>query len=92
MYMILAYDIVMDDKGKKIWKKIYKICKKYLINIQKSVFEGELKESQIKKLEIELKQYMRKNLDSVKVFSSNSQKWMHKQYWGKQDDATSFFI
>jgi len=76
----------------KRYIKIYKICKKYLINIQKSVFEGELKESQIKKLEIELKQYMRKDLDSVKVFSFNSQKWMHKQYWGKQDDATSFFI
>jgi|GEM_PF-6887624 len=36
MYIILVYDIVMDDKGKKILPKVYKLCKKYLSHIQNS--------------------------------------------------------
>ncbi len=92
MYVILVYDIVMDDQGKKILPKIYKTCKKYLTHIQNSVFEGELKESQVKRLELELKKFIRKNEDSVIIFWSDSSKWMNKEYWGRSDDATSFFI
>lgn len=40
MYAILVYDIVTDDQGKKCLPKVFKICKKYLIHIQNSVFEG----------------------------------------------------
>lgn len=47
MYLILVYDIVMDNEGKKILPKVYKCCKKYLTHIQNSVFEGELQISQI---------------------------------------------
>lgn len=92
MYVILVYDIVMDDKGKKILPKVYKTCKKYLSHIQNSVFEGELKESQVKKLETEIKKLVRKDQDSVILFSSEGKKWMNKEYWGKEEDATSFFI
>ena len=92
MYVILVYDIVMDDKGKKILPKVYKTCKKYLSHIQNSVFEGELKESQVKKLETEIKKLVRKDQDSVILFSSEGKKWMNKEHWGKEEDATSFFI
>lgn len=92
MYIILVYDIVMDEEGKNILPKVFKICKKYLSHIQNSVFEGELKKSQIKSLEIELKNIIRKDKDSLIVFSSETSKWMKKEYWGKKEDKTSFFL
>lgn len=92
MYIILAYDIVMDNKGKKILPKVYKICKKYLSHIQNSVFEGELSGSQVMKLELELKQFIRKDTDSLIVFHTRNEKWLTKEFWGKIDDKTSNFL
>ena len=54
MYVILVYDINLEDKnGQKVLRNVFKICKKYLVHIQNSVFEGELLESQKLKLESE---------------------------------------
>ena len=51
MYVILVYDINLEDKeGQKVLRKVFKTCKKYLVHIQNSVFEGELLESQEIKL------------------------------------------
>ena len=86
-YAFLFYDV-----GEKRVQKVFKICKKYLSYIQNSVFEGELKKSQIKSLEIELKNIIRKDKDSLIVFSSETSKWMKKEYWGKKEDKTSFFL
>ena len=47
MYVILVYDIVVDDEGKKILPKVFKCCKKYLSHIQNSVFEGDMTPSQM---------------------------------------------
>ena len=43
MYVILVYDIHQKRVGKAL-----KICRKYLIHIQKSVFEGNITESKLK--------------------------------------------
>ena len=92
MYIILVYDIVMDEKGKKILPKVYKVCKKYLTHIQNSVFEGELSKSQIIALERELKGLIRKEVDSLIVFKARNEKWLEKEFWGKEDDNTSMFL
>ncbi|EUJ51038.1 CRISPR-associated endonuclease Cas2 [Paenilisteria rocourtiae] len=42
MYIILIYDIAQDNGGAKVSRNIFKICKKYLTHVQKSVFEGEI--------------------------------------------------
>ena len=43
MYIILVYDINLEEKeGQKVLRNVFKTCKKYLIHIQNSVFEGEL--------------------------------------------------
>ena len=73
-------------------RKVFKICKKYLTHIQNSVFEGELSEVQILKLNKELSEWIRKDLDSVILFKSRSNRWMKKEIWGKNDDATDNFI
>lgn len=92
MYVILVYDIVVDDVGKKVLPKVYKTCKKYLTHIQNSVFEGELSESQVLKLRIELKNYLRNEKDSLIIFKSRSKNWLEKEFWAKEDNKMSMFI
>lgn len=92
MYVILMYDIVMDEKGPRIQRNVFKICKKYLHHIQMSVFEGEITKVQLEKLHIELSEYIRSTKDSVLMFKSRNEKWLDKEFWGKEDDATSNFL
>ncbi len=92
MYVILVYDISSEENGAKAWRRVFKICKKYLTHIQNSVFEGELSESQIFKLKGELKKHLRNDLDSCIIFKSRSEKWLDKEFWGREDDATSNFL
>lgn len=94
MYVILVYDINLEDKsGQRVLRKVFKLCKQYLVHIQNSVFEGELTEAQLMKLKSELKKYVRKDLDSIIVFKSRSKKWLDKQFIGKiEDDKTDNFL
>ena len=92
MYIVLVYDISGEDNGQRTLGRVHKTCKKYLSHIQNSVFEGELTESQIVKLNAELDKLIRKKLDSVIIFKSRSEKWLDKEFWGKRDDALSNFI
>lgn len=86
MYVILIYDIKLDDNGQKVLRNVFKLCKKYLTHIQNSVFEGELSESQILKLNMELKKYIRNEKDSVILFKSRHERWLDKEFWGKKDN------
>lgn len=92
MYVILVYDIKTDEKGKKILPKVFKICKRYLIHIQNSVFEGELTISQLKEIKILLGKIIRDDEDSVIIFKSRQEKWLDKEYLGIQDDLTDNFF
>lgn len=94
MYVILVYDINLEDKvGQKTLRNVFKTCKKYLIQIQNSVFEGELSESQEMKLRRELDTYIRKDKDSVILFKSRSKRWLEKEFFGKvEDDKTDNFL
>jgi len=94
MYAILVYDINLEDKeGQRVLRNVFKTCKKYLVHIQNSVFEGELLESQLLKLQSELKLYIRDDVDSVIVFKSRNQRWLDKEFIGKiEDDKTSNFL
>ena len=94
MYVILVYDINLEEKeGQRVLRKVFKTCKQYLVHIQNSVFEGELLESQLLKLQKELDKYIRNDLDSVILFKSRNQKWLEKEFLGKvEDDKTSKFL
>ena len=94
MYVILVYDINLEKKeGQKVLRKVFKICKKYLVHIQNSVFEGELLESQMIQLKSEIDKYIRKDEDSVIVFKSRNQKWLEKDFLGKvEEDKTDNFL
>lgn len=94
MYVILVYDINLEDKeGQRVLRNVFKTCKKYLVHIQNSVFEGELLESQSIKLKSELDRYIRDDKDSVILFKSRNQRWLDKEFWGKmEDDVTDNFL
>ncbi len=92
MYVVLVYDISQNNNGQKRWSHVFKICKKYLSHIQNSVFEGELTKVQLTKLRQELKPYIDKQEDSVIIFQSRQEKWLNKEFWGKEEDKTSFFL
>lgn len=92
MYVVLVYDISQENNGQKRWSHVFKICKKYLSHIQNSVFEGEISKVQVVKLQQELKKYVDVNEDSVIIFKSRQEKWLEKEFWGKEDDKNSFFL
>ncbi|WP_026884226.1 CRISPR-associated endonuclease Cas2 [Clostridium akagii] len=92
MYVVLVYDICGDENGQRALTRVFKTCKKYLTHIQNSVFEGEITEGQIAKLNAELNKLIRKDLDSVIIFKSRNEKWLDKEFWGKRDDALSNFF
>lgn len=92
MYVILVYDIKTDEGGQRVLNKIFKTCKKYLSHIQNSVFEGELSNSQIIKLQYELKDIIRVDKDSIIIFKSRNERWLEKEMWGVKEDKTSNFI
>ena len=79
--------------GAKVLRHVFKICKKYLSHVQKSVFEGELTKSQLKKLTIELRKWIRDDKDSVIIFKNRNKKWLDKQFLGMDmsDETSNFF-
>ena len=81
MYVILVYDIKSDEGGQKVLSKTFKTCKKYLSHIQNSVFEGELSNSQIVKLQYELNGIIRRDRDSIILFKSRNERWLEKDMW-----------
>ena len=94
MYVILVYDINLEEKeGQKVLRNVFKTCKKYLVHIQNSVFEGELLDSQALKMKKELDKFIRSDKDSVILFQSRSLKWLDKEFLGKkEDDKTDNFL
>lgn len=94
MYVILVYDINLEEKeGQRVLRNVFKTCKKYLVHIQNSVFEGELLESQAIKLNSELDRFIRQDKDNVILFKSRNQKWLDKEFLSKvEDDKTDNFL
>lgn len=76
MYLILVYDI-----SEERVTKIMKICRQYLNHIQNSVFEGDITESNFKKMQSLLKSII-KERDSIIVFKFRKREVFNKEIWG----------
>lgn len=63
MYIILTYDV-----NKKRVKKVMQTCKKYIVHVQESVFEGEITESKLNKLKEELASIVDTKVDAVCIY------------------------
>jgi CRISPR-associated protein Cas2 len=87
MYVVLVYDI-----GEKRVGKMLKLCRKYLIWIQNSVFEGEITPVKLKELKAKAFEIMNTEEDSLIVFSSREERWLAKEVLGKERNSTDNFI
>ena len=87
MYVILVYDF-----GEKRVNKMLKLCRRYLNWIQNSVFEGEISEARLKELLMQTDKFMKKDEDSIIIFSGPSQSSMDKQIIGKERSAIDVFL
>jgi CRISPR-associated protein Cas2 len=87
MYIILVYDI-----GEKRVPKVLKLCRQYLQWIQNSVFEGEMSEAKLHELKIKLECIIKKEEDSVIIFSSKFEYNMKKQILGKERMSLDNFL
>jgi CRISPR-associated protein Cas2 len=87
MYVILIYDV-----GQKRVAKMLKLCRKYLCWIQNSVFEGEISQAKLHELELEIKEIINEDEDSVIVFSNKMGYSMSKSIIGKERMSTSNFL
>ena len=84
MYVILVYDICKDGNGQKRWNRVFKLCKQNLVHIQKSVFEGEISEADLFKLDKSID--IDKSYDSVIIFKSRNERWLDKNVMGLQQE------
>ncbi|NMA17595.1 MAG: CRISPR-associated endonuclease Cas2 [Clostridiaceae bacterium] len=84
MFVILTYDI-----GAKRVSKIMKICRKYLLHVQRSVFEGNITEAHLKKLKNELDREIEKNLDGICIYEFDSTKYSRKEQIGLVTDYSN---
>lgn len=82
-----------DKKGARVSRNVFKICKKYLTHVQKSVFEGELTKAQLAKLKSELNKWVRSDEDTIIIFKNNNKKWLKKEFLGMDlsSETDNFF-
>ena len=91
MYVILFYDIADRSlKEKDNSRRIRKTVEKYLSRVQFSVFEGEIRESDLKKLKAQLKKACQKELDSIVIYESTRQNYTERIVIGIDKNETLF--
>ena len=77
MFVIVVYDINCKRVGRAL-----KVCRKYLVHVQKSVFEGNITEGQLKQLKNELFQLIKIEEDAVCIYRFESPKYARKEELG----------
>lgn len=80
MFVILTYDV-----NQKRVKKALSVCRRYLIRVQRSVFEGHITEMKLKKLKRELWYKLDQKQDSVCIYKFESTAFASKEVLGKYD-------
>lgn len=91
MYAILFYDISSsDEKEKNNAARIRKAVEKFLPRVQFSVFEGEIRASDLKKLMAILQKECFNRLDSVVIYTFNSLKYSQRLVIGRDKNEAIF--
>ncbi len=92
MYVILFYDIANSaKKTKDNSRAIRKSVEKYLTRVQFSVFEGEIRSSDLKKLKAELIKVTNKELDSIVIYESTRQNYTQRVVIGVDKNEGIFW-
>ncbi len=77
MFVIVVYDV-----GARRVAKVMKTCRKYLHHVQKSVFEGMITESQLHKMQEEVRRKMNVKEDQMCIYELHSLKYTRKEVIG----------
>ena len=85
MFVIVTYDVNVKRNN-----KVLKICRKYLVHVQKSVFEGNITEAKLRKLKSELKRTTKTDEDSVINYRFDSLKYSSKEVLGEYSPEEHF--
>ena len=85
MFVIVTYDVNVKRNN-----KVLKICRKYLVHVQKSVFEGNITEAKLRKLKLELKRTTKTDEDSVIIYRFDSLKYSSKEVLGEYSQEEHF--
>ncbi|NLO90094.1 MAG: CRISPR-associated endonuclease Cas2 [Clostridia bacterium] len=87
MFVIMVYDV-----GEKRVAKVLKISRKYLYWVQNSVFEGEISESNLRRLKHELKKVINEEHDSVIFYTFRTTKYSQREIMGIQKGGEENFL
>ncbi|MFZ3131965.1 MAG: CRISPR-associated endonuclease Cas2 [Desulfosporosinus sp.] len=87
MFVILVYDV-----GEKRVNKVLKRCRKYLNWVQNSVLEGDISESNLKKLKMELERIIDSDHDSVIIYTSRTTKYTDREIMGLRKGGEELII
>ena len=78
MMVLITYDVDFSEpKGAKRLRKVAKICEKYGVRVQNSVFEMIVDPAQLAQVKFAIKQAIDENLDSIRIYHLGS-KWDNK--------------
>ena len=77
MFFILTYDV-----GARRNSKVLKICRKNLTHVQKSVFEGNVNEKQLRSLKSALAGNINFELDQIAIYKYVGRKNIEKEVIG----------
>lgn len=72
--------------------KMLKLCRRYLHWIQNSVFEGEISEVRLQELLLLAKGFIEPAEDSIIIFKSRDERWLHKEIVGLERMPTDQFL
>ncbi|MCK4278136.1 MAG: CRISPR-associated endonuclease Cas2 [Desulfurellaceae bacterium] len=87
MFAILVYDINV-----KRVAKILKICRKYLVWVQNSVFEGEITKAKLEKLKMELKKKINEKEDSVIIYTFRTTRYSYREIMGLEKGGQDIIL
>ncbi len=87
MYIVVIYDISSGCIG-----NVLKTCRKYLHWVQNSVFEGEITERNLARLQQEITAMIDKTKDSVIFYRSRQESWMKRSVIGIEKNEISNIV
>lgn len=87
MYVLIVYDVSVERVS-----KVHKCLKRFLHWRQNSVFEGELSDARIEALKADLNKIIVADADSVLLYIARDEKWLKREFIGKEGKTTDNLI
>jgi CRISPR-associated protein Cas2 len=87
MYVIIVYDVNV--------QRVNKVCqflRMFLHWVQNSVFEGELTESELMRVEMGLKEIINENEDSITIYIFPNEKILERRFIGIRKNEPTFVL